>query len=135
MAGKDKKDAGSGVTPVLTGESVQFQPAPPGALEALAAQLSQGYGAPQQANMDYLNNLYRPMSLPMPKQYGVEGSGGGGSGGSSGAGGMFGGILDKWFSSDEYANYLSQFGMTPPNLSDIDTSGFQQVFGNHWLFK
>lgn len=77
MAGKSKKDKNGeqpgavapGVTPYIGRAAMQFQPAPGGTLEALAAQLQAGYGTPVAGNMDYLNNLYRPMSLPTPMQY------------------------------------------------------------------
>jgi hypothetical protein len=53
-------------TPVVSGfpaapGSYTMQPAPPGFIEALAAQLQAGYGGDQRA---YLDTIYRPMTFP-----------------------------------------------------------------------
>jgi len=53
-------------TPAISGfpataGSYTMQPAPPGLIEALAAQLQAGYGGNQRA---YLDTVYRPMTFP-----------------------------------------------------------------------
>lgn len=62
------------------GVNSTFPQAMPNQLEAIAAQLSAGYGAPQAQNMAFLDNLYSPMSVPMKPAPGP--SSGGGSGGA-----------------------------------------------------
>jgi hypothetical protein len=60
--------------PVYPGKGVpqKFAQAMPGQLEALAAQLSAGYGQTPAANMAFLQGMYEPMNImnfpqPMPK--------------------------------------------------------------------
>lgn len=136
MAGKTTKDAagGKGVTPAVQKEAIQFQPAPPGALEALAAQLSAGYGAPQEQNLEYLTNLYRTMSLPKPTQY-ADPSAGGGSGGSGNnpISGMFGGLLERWYQSPQYMaekEFMESLGKPVPDMQNFDwsTADFSKIF-------
>lgn len=47
------------------GVNSTFPQAMPGQIEAIAAQLSAGYGAPVAQNMAFLDNLYSPMTVPM----------------------------------------------------------------------
>lgn len=44
-------------------QQAQFQPFMPGQQNAIAQQLSQGYGAPAQDYMAQMNQIYRPMNL------------------------------------------------------------------------
>jgi hypothetical protein len=46
-----------------------MQPAPPGFLEALAAELQAGYGGNQRA---YLDTIYRPMTFPAFQAVGMQ---------------------------------------------------------------
>lgn len=60
-------------TPTISGfpampGSYTMQPAPPGFIEALAAQLQAGYGGNQRA---YLDTIYRPMTFPSFHALGV----------------------------------------------------------------
>lgn len=47
------------------GVNSTFPQAMPGQLEAIAAQLSAGYGVPMATNLAFLDNLYAPMNVPM----------------------------------------------------------------------
>ncbi|MCP4182315.1 MAG: hypothetical protein GY761_03225 [Hyphomicrobiales bacterium] len=45
--------------------SITFSPYLPGHQEALAQQMSQGYGAPPQEYLDQMNNLYQDTTMPV----------------------------------------------------------------------
>lgn len=79
------KDKTSDAVPAYLGGGVNttFPQAMPGQLEAIAAQLSAGYGKPQATNMAFLDNLYSPMNVPMLPAPSPGGGGGGGGSGSS----------------------------------------------------
>ena len=65
MGGSSKSAAPAAATPAATTQpTMTMQPAMPGQLDALSAQLPAGYGQSQPDILALLNQYYRPMEIP-----------------------------------------------------------------------
>ena len=65
MGGSSKSAAPAATTPAATARpTTTVQPAMPGQLDALSAQLAAGYGQSQPDILAMLNQFYQPMQLP-----------------------------------------------------------------------